>query len=169
MRAHQASIREIWGKETLEFAAASVAQTQSPTAVSSEDTGQLQEGHWVCAIQEPLEKLMQEIREMEKDQELLLSLWFDSISIRHETLPKAHVDTFSWIFTGSTPDHAHQIRFVEWLRGSHSIYWIQGKAGSGKSTLMKFLGQHPETLRNLGYWAGCQDLIMARFFLEFGL
>ncbi|CEL04889.1 hypothetical protein ASPCAL06013 [Aspergillus calidoustus] len=49
-----------------------------------------------------------------------------------------HDGTFEWIFdegpeTGST--------FLSWLRSpaDGGIFWIQGKPGSGKSTLMKFL------------------------------
>jgi hypothetical protein len=163
MKANQAIIRDVWSKETVGLAASGF-QSDTPTAATSENGGQAQHARWVCGIQERLEKLMVSMKEMEKDQELLLSLWFESISIRHETLAQAHLDTFSWIFRGSTPDHTQPIRFVEWLRGSHSIYWIQGKAGSGKSTLMKFLGQHPETLKHLGFWAGHQEVITARFY-----
>lgn len=35
--------------------------------------------------------------------------------------------------------------FVSWLQSGQGIYLIQGKAGSGKSTLMKFIADHPRT------------------------
>jgi len=164
MKANHAMIRDMWTKETVRLTASTATQIRFPTAILGEDGGQAQNSHWAPAIKEQLQKLMREMKEMEKDQELLQSLWFDSISIRQETLPKAHLDTFSWIFGGSTPDHTQPIRFVEWLRGGHNIFWIQGKAGSGKSTLMKFLGRHPQSLQNLGFWAGGQELITARFY-----
>ena len=53
---------------------------------------------------------------------------------------KAHEKTFRWIFDPTL------VSFSKWLRsertaenqGYSQIYWIQGKPGSGKSTLMKF-------------------------------
>jgi hypothetical protein len=33
--------------------------------------------------------------------------------------------------------------FLKWLSTEESIFWLSGKAGSGKSTLMKFLITHP--------------------------
>lgn len=161
MSSNQAMIQDTWIRETAELTASTEFQTKS-TRIESDD--QIQHSNWICAIQEQLEYLIGNMKEMQKDQEFLLSLWFDSIYIRQETLPKAHLDTFSWIFRGSTPEYTQPIRFVEWLRGNHSIYWIQGKAGSGKSTLMKFLSQHSETLKHLGFWAGHQELITARFY-----
>ncbi|KUJ15134.1 uncharacterized protein LY89DRAFT_587891, partial [Mollisia scopiformis] len=52
----------------------------------------------------------------------------------------------------------------DWLGAQSEVFWIKGKAGSGKSTLMKFLSNHPETLNHLRAWAGNQQLITARFF-----
>lgn len=49
------------------------------------------------------------------------------------------------------------------------LYWITGKPGSGKSTLMKFLYQDPETLKALETWAGGNELLIgAYFFWEVG-
>lgn len=104
------------------------------------------------------------ITDMKQHQNLLGSLCFDSISTRVQTIPPAHQNTFSWIFKGETPDGSHQIRFVEWLRTENGHFWIQGKAGSGKSTLMKFLACHPETHRNLKEWANGKPLVLADFF-----
>lgn len=53
------------------------------------------------------------ITDLENYQKLLGSLCFDSISTRHEAIPQAHHDTFTWIFKGETPDGSHQIRFAE--------------------------------------------------------
>ncbi|KAL2049195.1 hypothetical protein ABVK25_010545 [Lepraria finkii] len=49
---------------------------------------------------------------------------------------EAHEKTFHWLFDPSS------VSFSEWLSEGSSkkqpIYWVQGKPGSGKSTLMKF-------------------------------
>ncbi|KAF4502970.1 small s protein [Fusarium agapanthi] len=47
-----------------------------------------------------------------------------------------------------------------WLQSASGLYWLSGKAGSGKSTLMK----HDKTHALLETWANGSELIFARFF-----
>lgn len=54
--------------------------------------------------------------------------------------------------------------FLEWLRLGNGIYHISGKAGSGKSTLVKFLCQNPRLISELEQWAGKKKLVFANFF-----
>jgi ABC-type polar amino acid transport system ATPase subunit len=49
------------------------------------------------------------------------------------------------------------------LETSDDVFWISGKAGSGKSTFMKFLFEHQQTQVHLERWAG-GDVIAAAFF-----
>ncbi|KAF4970997.1 hypothetical protein FSARC_2100 [Fusarium sarcochroum] len=42
--------------------------------------------------------------------------------------------------------------FEHWLVSDQQTYWVSGKPGSGKSTLMKFLSSNPRTLESLGRW-----------------
>ncbi|MCJ1325070.1 hypothetical protein MMC10_001732 [Thelotrema lepadinum] len=42
--------------------------------------------------------------------------------------------------------------FPEWLASSRKLYWISGKPGSGKSTLVKYLASAPETKIALDKW-----------------
>lgn len=51
--------------------------------------------------------------------------------------------------------------FIEWLSSSDGIFHISGKMGSGKSKLMRFLYEHPETTYELNQWAGEYSQIMA--------
>jgi hypothetical protein len=44
--------------------------------------------------------------------------------------------------------------FLTWLRCGEGVFHISGKAGSGKSTLMKFLCAHKSTKKELQIWAG---------------
>ncbi|KUL88478.1 hypothetical protein ZTR_05452 [Talaromyces verruculosus] len=53
--------------------------------------------------------------------------------------------------------------FLAWLSSGDGIYHISGKAGSGKSTLVKFLCQNPRLNRELERWAG-NNLVFANFF-----
>ncbi|KAL9067261.1 MAG: hypothetical protein Q9157_006871 [Trypethelium eluteriae] len=59
------------------------------------------------------------------------------------------------------------IGYLEWLQQSGTeggVFWIGGKAGSGKSTLMKFIYNHPETKRALDQWAQGYKIVIASFF-----
>src|SRR5690606_33902096 len=40
-------------------------------------------------------------------------------------------------------------KFLQWLQGDQELFWISGKAGSGKSTLMNFLIRDRRTLETL--------------------
>jgi len=55
--------------------------------------------------------------------------------------------------------------FTTWLREGGGIFHISGKAGSGKSTLMKFLCSHERTKEELRVWAGKgKKAVFARFY-----
>ncbi|KAF5614688.1 heterokaryon incompatibility protein het-E-1 [Fusarium tjaetaba] len=94
---------------------------------------------------------------------------YDTIQERELTIKEAHKGTFRWIFNdnkaGTSP-----IGFKEWLASDGSLYWITGKPGSGKSTLMKYLLQPIDGSSNenrcneyLQQWAGDQKLTIATF------
>ena len=57
----------------------------------------------------------------------------------------------------------HASKLQNWLETSDDIFWVQGKAGSGKSTFMKFLFEHEQTQLYLQRWAD-GDVIAAAFF-----
>lgn len=94
---------------------------------------------------------------------ILESLHFTQIKERQNEIPKAHEDTFEWIFSEKA-----QGNFSNWLRESSGIFWITGKPGSGKSTLMKFILGH-KMMKDLAYiWAGRKPLLVASHFFWFG-
>ncbi|KAM7201223.1 hypothetical protein V8F20_004969, partial [Naviculisporaceae sp. PSN 640] len=52
-----------------------------------------------------------------------------------------------------------------WLAAGDNVFHITGKVGSGKSTLMKYICDHPQTAEHLMKWAGPGNkLVMAHFF-----
>ncbi|KAF2730145.1 hypothetical protein EJ04DRAFT_586887, partial [Polyplosphaeria fusca] len=109
---------------------------------------------------------------------ILDALHFREIVERRATVAKAHDQTFEWVWADSA-DHSSEdvvdnpdtfaIRWShlgKWLcseRGEN-CYWISGKAGSGKSSLMRYLQEHPKTTNHLKQWAGSKDLIPASFY-----
>lgn len=56
--------------------------------------------------------------------------------------------------------------FLNWLRTGDGIFYCSGKAGSGKSTVMKFLAQDRRTRDELSLWSRTQGktLVLASFF-----
>jgi len=54
--------------------------------------------------------------------------------------------------------------FVSWLEKGNGIFHISGKPGAGKSTLMKYLCQHPQTEKHIKVWSNQKDLVIAKFF-----
>jgi ABC-type multidrug transport system fused ATPase/permease subunit len=76
---------------------------------------------------------------------VLDSLTFDQMDFRRSKIREAHPNTFSWMF------YEH---FRAWLKSPEPVYWISGKPGSGKSTLVKYLVDNPEIPIQLRQWYG---------------
>lgn len=91
---------------------------------------------------------------------VLEQLSFPSMRDREEEVDEAHHDTFDWIFESVAADSDHEgpntNDLARWLaqRGQDDTYWISGKPGSGKSTLMAYIQAHAVTASQLAKWAG---------------
>ena len=55
--------------------------------------------------------------------------------------------------------------FVSWLRSDEPLFWIQGKPGSGKSTLIKHIVMNDATRQLLGEWSPDSRVISHYFYL----
>ncbi|KAI9692088.1 MAG: hypothetical protein M1820_009523 [Bogoriella megaspora] len=79
---------------------------------------------------------------------------------RLENVETPFEDTYSWLFQ-------NRVGFEDWLSGKlrSSIYWIQGKPGSGKSTAMKYAMQNKKTRHFLARYHQ-NDWIVAGFFFH---
>ena len=102
---------------------------------------------------------------------ILKSLAFEGMYGRSDMVEEAHYQTFRWILDdGDDQDdrsdcehwtqteqrrirNAARERFKNWLSSGQGVFHVSGKMGSRKSTLMKYLGDHPETLAELIKWA----------------
>src|SRR5205814_1087107 len=106
-------------------------------------------------------------KEYSAEQRILDFLHYDDMEYRHTTLRSAHEKTFSWIFgsAATTNGDPSPSKFVDWLNSDDSLFWISGKIGSGKSTLMKYICNHDLVKSNLKKWSeGCQLVITSFFF-----
>ncbi|KAF4468632.1 NACHT domain-containing [Fusarium albosuccineum] len=113
---------------------------------------------------------------------ILQSLKFDSMEERRNQICENYPKTFGWIYAprpqkpttsersesqgSSSTDEADNKSsrlgpseagwgwdsFTDWLRSEDPVYWISGKPGSGKSTLMKFISSNPQTQAGLNEW-----------------
>ena len=103
-----------------------------------------------------------------KENAVIASLDFPHRIQRHEDIPEAHSDTFAWIFGRSEPSGS--TKFVDWLERGEDVFWISGRPGSGKSTLMKFIDDSPSTRTHLTNWAGRKSIFIAsHYFWSAGL
>ncbi|KAH7135620.1 hypothetical protein B0J11DRAFT_454149, partial [Dendryphion nanum] len=86
---------------------------------------------------------------------VLDSLTFDLMDFRHAKIHEAYKNTYQWIYSN---------QFRSWLENTGSIFWISGKPGSGKSTLMKYLVDDTQTHVGLSKWSGSRKLVITSHF-----
>ncbi|RFN51453.1 vegetative incompatibility protein het-e-1 [Fusarium flagelliforme] len=75
-------------------------------------------------------------RKSKLEQLFISRLCYDTMLERVLTIKDAHEGTFRWIF-----EKNDTTGFKSWLVSDEPLYWITGKPGSGKSTLMRYLLQ----------------------------
>ncbi|KAH9206139.1 hypothetical protein DL95DRAFT_488419 [Leptodontidium sp. 2 PMI_412] len=95
-------------------------------------------------------------------------LTFKDISVRENRIDPAFDKTFQWIFQRLQSSSKPWSSFVDWLLSPQHVYWITGKAGSGKSTLMKYIIHNQRTQDLLRIWAnnaGGKQLVTVSFYL----
>jgi hypothetical protein len=88
------------------------------------------------------------------------SLVYSGMANRQGMIQPPEHCTYDWIFetTSTAPE---PVNFMSWLQNDQGIFWITGKAGSGKSTLMKHICNDKRTHAALKYWAAGRKLLIA--------
>ena len=99
-------------------------------------------------------------REINTCDSILGSLDFPEMSARQTAIPRAHDKTLEWMYEPRSP-------LQDWLTSSRALFWVNGKAGSGKSTLMRFVTSRPETKDLLQQWAGDESLHVVKMYFWF--
>ncbi|RAQ64354.1 hypothetical protein AFCA_002585 [Aspergillus flavus] len=97
---------------------------------------------------------------------VMKSLQYPGVMDRETTISQAHEDTLKWIFRDPEPQGFQWASLVDWLESNTSpnLYWVTGKAGSGKSTLIKYIHRHELTMRALGKWSPSQPVVTPVFY-----
>jgi Tfp pilus assembly pilus retraction ATPase PilT len=83
----------------------------------------------------------------------LESVRFKIMLGRHDKIPESHKKMIEWAHRDSTQETKSWSNFAEWLRRDDGIFWIAAKAGSGKSTPMKYLYDNSKTRKELLVWS----------------
>ncbi|KAL8961140.1 MAG: hypothetical protein Q9183_005353, partial [Haloplaca sp. 2 TL-2023] len=121
---------------------------------------------YITAAMENLEVTQNEQHKLQtaekRSLQFLDSLRSKDMNSRWNDVSPPHSETFHWIY-----DHGLERpwdSFPEWLKGKESLYWIHGKAGAGKSTLMKFLVDDPRTHDLLTSSSSDSEILIVKFF-----
>ncbi|KAH7165296.1 hypothetical protein EDB81DRAFT_641211, partial [Dactylonectria macrodidyma] len=85
---------------------------------------------------------------------IIKSLGFRGLYRRQGAIPDAYDKAFEWIFQALSRA----------ALTSTDIYWITGKLGAGKSTLMKFLIEHRAVREHLEHWSSNKQLVFVSFY-----
>ena len=111
------------------------------------------------------------VAEMQRDRAalkaLLHSLELPQLRHRYSSITEAHAKTFDWIFESGSHANVPWSDFSQWLRndnGEDHLYWMTGKPGSGKSTLMRYIYDDRRTYDILQQWAPSRKLVTASCF-----
>lgn len=94
---------------------------------------------------------------------VIRALWLRWYDDRRVNIKSPHFKTLQWALDPPS-DYLQWDDLNTWLQSASGLYWLSGKAGSGKSTLMKYLHEHVKTHALLQTWANGSDLILANFF-----
>ncbi|OBT87619.1 hypothetical protein VE02_02732 [Pseudogymnoascus sp. 03VT05] len=100
---------------------------------------------------------------------LLESLCFPSIGDRYGDIREPYPETFRWIFHDPKERMKDWDNFAKWLGEQRlgendGLYWIEGKAGSGKSTLMRYIFDNKQTRVLLRKWSREDEPLLVSFF-----
>ena len=106
---------------------------------------------------------------------ILNLLVFPGVHGRFDSITEAQASTFNWLLVTSEDEGKdgpnldkslvqarHQ--FLEWLEVGEEFFYISGKPGAGKSTLMKFISSHKIFYDRVGSWSGQARILVGRFF-----
>jgi hypothetical protein len=86
---------------------------------------------------------------------------------RKSQIVEAYDTTYHWILQLRLSHGKQWDDFLSFLGSAtpeNRIYWIRGKPGAGKSSLMRYIGDHIDATAYACPWAAQDGLIQAQFF-----
>ena len=121
-------------------------------------------------LQHTLQSHIDETLEARNREKFLNGPFDRDLDVRKGDIKSPASGTLDWIFE-TRDEEGDEVSyrlpwhgFGPWLEGDKPIYWICGKAGSGKSTLMAHLVDDRRTTENLERWSQSRCLHIISFF-----
>lgn len=110
--------------------------------------------------------------------DILESLQYPDMLTRQQEISPPAPGTYEWVFTGESPyqndpdididllsaDLERRKKLLHWFSTDEPLFWINGKPGSGKSSLMSFLANDERTLQALDSWSSQRSVHIIKFF-----
>lgn len=150
-----------------------VSKEAAITRQTVKDEAEKTRGH-INAQQSSTTDMIREAKREEynevRRQAFLDSLRFHSMEERRNQISPSFEETCRWILR-KEPAEAPWDCFTDWLESKQNPcppYWISGKPGSGKTTLVKYLLKEPETKAHLDIWAQ-NPCIVSHFIWKLGM
>lgn len=163
-------------EESLQHIITCLAKSETTLATISVQEAERTRQHTAAQIGR-LERLYVDDRRFE---EVIRSLFYPDIFSRQEQIEHSFdgiQSSYDWIFdkpptrgidTSNQANHNKPAPlwhdFAWWLESGHGVYWINGKAGSGKSTLMNHICSNSRRLELLKQWSSHRRLLTPSFF-----
>lgn len=130
------------------------------------------------AIIAKLREFQSEVSHEQIQNQILQTLRFDGMYSREDNTSEATEGTFRWLLVKNKRFEKRYVRssntidkmqitreaFLTWLESGEGVFHVCGKAGSGKSTLMKLICTNSRTRDGLNTWAADDTLLHASFF-----
>ena len=135
---------------------------------------------------ERLQEFYSLAKTVSKQNRVLRKLYLKSLQAREDDIQNPAADTFQWLLgspdppsprklvstmpalRSRTPEQVRQAQlsrnFLNFLRQRNQTLFISGRAGCGKSTLMKFLSGNKRVMEALKEWAGDRKLVVVKMF-----
>ena len=124
---------------------------------AANESGKIQDGVNLGNI------VLENMSTLQSQLRILDSLRQLATGIRGRNVLEAYPGTFEWMLN---PNAAG---FYQWLTSMNGLFWVAGKPGSGKTTLMKVISSHPLTREALQQWAvGNACVVIDHFFCATG-
>lgn len=157
------------GLESLKVEALQLARE-----IRKEKSRTIQMNGTVLSLRNKLITLLDQNARSQRKNRIMRSLEFEQMRARKTQIKGHFPKTFDWAHHDSkdADQNARRIRanFRRWLSCEDGTFWVAGKAGSGKSTFMKFLGEDgkEQTEKALQKWAGSRRVLAAYYFFWVG-
>ncbi|KAM7214509.1 Prion-inhibition and propagation domain containing protein [Rhypophila decipiens] len=117
------------------------------------------------ALVQDLAHLVTKLNDLMPDLAIIRAVWFRMMDDRRDRVAPRHARTLEWAFHPPEEDGVGRWDgLAAWLGSASTRYWVSGRAGSGKSTLMKCLCSESRVFEFLRQWAGAHALTVGSFF-----